>query len=159
MNVLSANMERLILEAEVSISDLNKLEKHLKSIHGIASREKDTISKAKHKLGAKLLTIFGVNRDKLRDMDENLALLKDMGGYRVRARAHVVAVLKMLRLMADDMEDLRERVAAPDLAGDAIPIDVHMKSLRGGLERLKRRQAGAKQLREQLMDRIVESTN
>ena len=159
MNVLSANMERLILEAEVSISDLDKLEKHLKSIHGIASRENSTISTAKHELSAQLLTIFGVNRDQLREMDENLALLKDVGGYRARARAHVVAVSKMLRLMAEDMEDLRERVAAPNLEGDAIPIDVHMKSLKGGLERLKGRRAGAKQLREQLVNRIVKSTD
>jgi len=159
MNVLSANMERLILEAEVSISDLNKLEKHLKSIHGIVSREKNTISTAKHELGAQVVTIFGVNRDQLREMDENLALLKGVGGYRDRARAHVVAVLEMLRLMADDMEELRERVAAPDLTGDAIPIDVHMKSLKGGLERLKGRRTGAKQLREQLVNQIAESTN
>ena len=41
MNVLSANMQRLVLEAEVSISDLNKLENHLKSVHAIISREKD----------------------------------------------------------------------------------------------------------------------
>jgi len=159
MNVLSTNMERLILEAEVSISDLNKLEKHLKSIHKIVSREKNKISKAKHELGAQVLTIFGVNRDELRGMDENLALLKGVGGYRDRARAHVVAVLEVLRLMADDMEELRERVAAPDLAGDAIPIDVHIKSLRGGLERLKGRRTGAKQLREQLVNQIVQSTN
>jgi hypothetical protein len=156
MNVLSANMERLILEAEVSISDLNKLEKRLKSIHAIVSREENTISTAKHDLEAQLVTIFGVNRDQLRGMDENLALLKGVGGYRGRARAHVAAVLEMLRLMADDMNDLRERVAAPDLTGDAIPVDVHMKSLRGGLERLKGRRSGAKQLREQL---VKESTN
>ena len=150
--MLSVNMERLILEAEVSISDLNKLEKRLKSIHTIVSREEDTISKAK----AQLWKIFGVNRDQHRGMDENLALLKGVGGYRGRARAHVAAVLEMLRLMADDMSDLRERVVAPDLAGDAIPVDVHMKSLRGGLERLKGRRSGAKQLREQL---VKESTN
>ena len=157
--MLSASMERLILEAEVSISNLEMLEKHLKSIHGIVSREKNTISKAKHELGAQVVTIFGVNRDQLREMNENLALLKGVGGHRDRARAHVVAVLEMLRLMADDMEDLRERVAAPDLTGDAIPIDVHMKSLKGGLERLKGRRAGAKQLREQLVNKIAGSTD
>ena len=155
--MLSANMERLVLEAEVSIADLNKLEKRLKSIHAIVSREENTISTAKDELEKQLLTkIFGLNRDQLRGMDENLALLKGVGGYRGRARAHVTAVLEMLRLMADDMNDLRERVAAPDLTGDQIPIDVHMKSLSGGLERLKGRRSGAQQLREQL---VKEFTN
>ena len=181
MNVLSTNMERLVLEAEVSILDLDKLEKRLNSIHIILTREYSTISTAKHDLrnklrvmdelctrmltifdvdrdrlggiydaGAWLLTKFGVDRGQLGGMEENLALLKGVGGYRNRARAHVVAVLEMLRLMADDMEDLRERVAAPDLVGGSIPVFVHMKSLRIGLERLKGRQAGVKQLREQL---------
>jgi hypothetical protein len=51
-------------------------------------------------------------------------------------RAHVVEALQVLELMAEEMEELRERVAAPELVGDAIPIDVHIKS---GLEKLKQR--------------------
>ena len=137
--MLSANMQRLVLEAEASISDLNKLEKHLKSIHKIVTREGLSISSAKSELLAQLWTILGGNRDQLRGMDEKLALLKGVGGYRNRALAHVVAALQMLESMAEDLDELRERVTAPELVGDAIPIDVHMKSLRGGLERLNAR--------------------
>ena len=161
MNTLSTNMRRLVLEAEVSISDLNKLEEHLKSIHELISREDTSISTARKELLdgvlAQLWMILGGNRDELKGMDEHLALLKGVSGYRNRALAHVVAALQMLERMADDMEELRERVATPELVGDAIPIEVHMKSLRGGLERLKERRTGAKRLEEQIVNRILGS--
>ena len=159
MNTLSANMRRLVLEAEVSISDLNSLEEHLKSIHEIVSREDTSLSAARGELLAQLWTILGGNRDELKGMNEHLALLKGLGGYRDRALAHVVAALQMLERMAEDMEELRERVAAPELVGDAIPIEVHMKSLKGGLERLKERRTGAKQLEEQIVNRILGSVH
>jgi hypothetical protein len=159
MNTLSANMQRLVLEAEVSIQDLNKLEEHLKSIHEVVSREDTSISAAKNELLAQLWTILGGNRNELKGMDEHLTLLKGVSGYRDRALAHVVAALQMLETMAEDMEELRERVAAPELVGDAIPIEVHMKSLKSGLERLKGRRTGAKQLEEQILSRILGSTD
>ncbi|KAH9998851.1 hypothetical protein BJV74DRAFT_767474 [Russula compacta] len=159
MNALSANMQRLVLEAEVSILDLNNLEEHLKTVHELVSREDSSIATARTELLAQLWTILGGNRGELRGMDEHLALLRGVSGYRDRALAHVVAALQALETMAEDMEELRERVAAPELVGDAIPIDVHMKSLRSGLERLKGRRAGTKQLEEQLVNRILESVD
>ena len=139
VTVLSANMERLILKADASISDLNKLEEHLKSIHEVVSWEGLSISSAEGELLAQLSTILGGNRDQLREMDENLALLKGVGGYRDHALAHVVAALEMLESMAGDMEELRERVAALELVDDAIPMDVHMKSLMDYLKGLRGR--------------------
>jgi hypothetical protein len=159
MDALSANMRRLALEAEVSISDLNKLEEHLKAIHEVVSREDSSISTAKDELLAELWTILGGNRKQLNGMDKHLALLRGVGGYRDRARAHVVAALHVLESMAEEMEELRERVAAPELVGDAIPIDVHMKSIRSGLDRLKEQRIGAKQLEEQLRNRVLGSAD
>lgn len=157
MNTLSANMRRLALEAEVSISDLNTLEEHLKSIHEIVSREDSSIKAAKDELLAQLWTILGGNRKELKGMNHHLILLKGVGGYRDRARAHVVAALQTLETMAEEMEELRERVAAPELVGDAIPVEVHMKSIRSGLERLKDRRIGAKHAEEQIRNRVLRS--
>ena len=137
MDALSANMQRLALEATMSISDLDNLKEHLKSIHEIVSREDSSISKAKEDVLEKLWTKLGGNRKQLKGMDKHLALLRGVSGYQERARAHVVAALHVLESMAEEMEDLRERVAAPELVGDAIPIDVHLKSIRSGLEKLK----------------------
>lgn len=158
MDTLSTNMQRLVLEAEVSISDLNKLEEHLKSIHEIVSREDTSISGAKEELLAQLWTKLGGNRKELDEIGGHLALLKGVGGYRDRALAHVVAALHMLETMAEDMEELRERVAAPRLVGETVPIDVHMKSLRSGLERLKGRRAGSRKMEEEIVRRIMGTT-
>jgi hypothetical protein len=157
MSTLSTNMRRLVLEAEVSISDLNTLEEHLKSIHEIVSREDSSITEAKDELLAQLWTSLGGNRKELKGMNKHLVLLKGVGGYRDRARAHVVAALQTLETMAEEMEELRERVAAPELVGSAIPVEVHMKSIRSGLERLKDRRIGAKHAEEQIRNRVLRS--
>ncbi|KAI0258393.1 hypothetical protein BC834DRAFT_835706 [Gloeopeniophorella convolvens] len=157
MNTLSANMQRLVLEAEVSLSDLDKLEEHLRSIHEVVSREDSSVNAQRADLLAQLWTILGGNRDELRGMNDNLALLKGVGRYRDRALAHVVAALQMLQTMAEDMEELRERVAAPELVGSAIPVEVHMKSIRGGLERLRERRHAAHKREEDFTNRILEA--
>jgi hypothetical protein len=113
-------MECLILKAEASISDLNKLEEHLRSIDEVVSREGLSISSAKSELLAQLSTILGGNRDQLREMDENLALLKGVGEYRDRALAHLVAVSQKLWSMVEDMDELRIHPVAPDLVDDGI---------------------------------------
>jgi len=157
MNTLSANMRRLALEAEVSISDLNTLEEHLKSIHEVVSREDSSIKVAKDELLAQLWTALGGNRKELKGMDKHLTLLKGIGRYRNRALAHVITAQQTLETMAEEMEELRERVAAPELVGNAIPVEVHMKSIRSGLERLKDRRIGAKRLEEQIRNRVLGS--
>ncbi|KAH9167834.1 hypothetical protein EDB89DRAFT_2100229 [Lactarius sanguifluus] len=152
MDTLSAHMQRLVLEAEVSISDLNKLEERLTSIHEIVSREDRSISVARGEHLAQLSTILGGNREELNKMDEHRALLKSINGYRDRALAHVVAALHMLETMAEEMETLRERMAVPQLVGETIPIHVHMTSLRNGMERLKGRRD---KLTQEMVKRIM----
>ena len=158
MNTLSADMQSLVSEVETSISDLNKLEKHLKSLHEVVSREHSSISSASHELLAQLYMI-SISNHKPKAMNEHIALLRAAGGYWDRALAHVVSAWQVLRNMGEDMEGLRERVTTPQLVGDAIPIGMHIQSLRGGLERLKRRRRDAKQSEEELVNRILGSVD
>ncbi|KAG6821323.1 hypothetical protein H0H93_000184 [Arthromyces matolae] len=132
MGVLSTSLERLILEAEVNLANLERLEERLSTLHDIVSREDVTISNAKSELLAELWTILGGNRGKLRNFDSHLVLLKNLSSYRKKALAHVVAALQTLKGMSHDMEDIRERVAAPELLGPRIPIEVHIKSIKTG---------------------------
>ncbi|KAF8485989.1 hypothetical protein DFH94DRAFT_842031 [Russula ochroleuca] len=134
MDALSTNMRRLVLEAKVSISDLNKLEEHLRAIHGVVSDGESSFSAARDELLAEPWTILGGNRKELNEMDKHLAVLRGLGGYRHR----------VLESTAEEMEELRGRVDAPELDGDAIPIDVHIESIRSGLDRLKELRIGAK---------------
>jgi hypothetical protein len=155
MSVLSAQMRRIILEAEVSMKNLDRLEEMLQSLHEIVSRENASISAAKEELLAELWTILGGNKRKLRGMDGHLFLLRHIGEYRMRAAAHVAAALQALTSMGEDMEDLRERVTAPELIGDKIPIEVHMKSIRAGLDRLQADRTRAREREEEAVRRIL----
>lgn len=157
MNTLSNHLQRLIVEAEVNDKNLNDLEERLNSLHELVSREDSSISSAKSDLLAELWTILGGNRKKLRNFDSHLALLKDLVMYRKQAAVHVAAALQTLRGMADDMEDMRERVASPNLAGSSVTVEVHMKSIEHGLERLKEGRIRASKLEQEAMRKVLSS--
>ncbi|KAF8263580.1 hypothetical protein EI94DRAFT_1807003 [Lactarius quietus] len=145
MNTLSIIIQRVVLEAEVSISDLNRLEEHLKSIHEVVSRDDPQISAVLDEIAARpWIILLGGDRKELREMDERRALLNGVGKYRDRARGHVVEALQYLEKTVEDMEQLRGRMAAPQLVGETVPIDIHIKRLRFGLWRLKERRAGVR---------------
>jgi hypothetical protein len=146
MNILLTDMERLIIEAEANIIALNTLEERLSELHDIISREDLTLSSEKADLLAKL--VLGFNRNELRNFDQSLSLLKELKTYRQQALARVVSALQTLQMMSADMEDMRERVARPAIAGSAIPVEVYMKSIQYGLERLREWRIRAKELDE-----------
>ena len=129
-------MEWLIIEAEANIIALDALEERLSTLHGIISREDLTLSSEKADL-AELWTILGFNRNELRNFGQSLLLLKELKTYRQQALSRVVTALQTLQRMSADMEDIRERVARPAIAGSAIPVEVHMKCIQSGLERLR----------------------
>ncbi|RDB26345.1 hypothetical protein Hypma_006741 [Hypsizygus marmoreus] len=159
MNVLSSSMQRLILEAEVNLANLDRLEERLSTLHDLVSREDSSISGARAEVLSDLWTKLGGNRRTLRGFDEHLGLLRNLGMYRKKALAHVVAALQSLQAMSSDMEDIRERVAAPELTGSKIPVEVHMKSIKNGLERLKEGRVRAKRLEEEAMRRVLGITD
>ena len=155
MNILSTDMERLIIEAEANIIALDNLEERLSTLHDIVSREDLTLSSEKADLLAELWTILGFNRDELRNFDQSLLLLKELKTYRQQALTRVVTALQTLQMMSADMEDMRERVARPAIAGSAIPVEVHMKSIQYGLERLREGRMRAKELDEAAIRRVL----
>lgn len=155
MNVLSSSMQRLVVEAEANLSNLDKLEERLGTLHELVSREDSSISSAKSELLSELWSRLGGNKKTLRGYDSHLVLLKNLSAYRKKALVHVVAALSTLQGMSEDMEDLRERVAAPEIAGSAIPVEVHMKSIRNGLERLKEGRTKAKEREDEAIRRIL----
>ena len=101
---------------------------------------------------AQFLTISTSNWGQLVGMDKNLALLKGLSGYRDRALGYIVSALRTLEIVVEDMKKLREHLAEPELVSDAIPLDIN--SLMGGLERLKGRRVGTRELEEHIVNRI-----
>jgi len=143
MDNIESNMVRLRDEAELSMGHLLRLEEHLMVLHDITHRENKDLTAAQEDVLAELWTWLGGNRGTLRKMDLNLNLLKNVEKYRKKALAHVVATLHTLQTLDADMEELRTRVAAPDIVGDKIPIEVHIKSIKAGVERMKEGQLRA----------------
>ena len=157
LSVLSGNLGRMIISAESSLYDLDKLEEALNTIHSILVREDVSISSQKSEVLADLWTFLGRNRDKLRQFENNLNLLKALSIYRTRALAQVVAALHALRTLNSDMEELRDRVIAPEIVGGAIPIEVHVQSIKRGIDRLKEGQERAKRMEREKIHSIVDS--
>ncbi|RXW16330.1 hypothetical protein EST38_g9520 [Candolleomyces aberdarensis] len=148
MHLMSGQLERLIVEHEANHANLDRLEEKLSTLRDIVARENKTVGEAKEELLGNLWTMLGGNKKDLRNFETNLKLLHDLTLYRKHASAHVVAALHTLKSVSQDMEDMRERVAAPNLAGSRIAPEVHMNSIKHGLERLKEGRTRARQIGE-----------
>lgn len=155
MDTLSAQIARLILETEVNVENLNELEERLNGIHELVSREVKSVKGDRDELLAQLWTVLGGNRKGLRNFNENLVTLTDIGKYRHQARMHVTATLQTLYSLSEDMEELRERVATPGLVGESIPLEVQMKSIQYGLDRLKENRIRARRTHEAAIEGVV----
>ncbi|KAL4062908.1 hypothetical protein J3A83DRAFT_1499522 [Scleroderma citrinum] len=146
MDQSEQTLARLIVEAEVSQQNLDQLEVDIASLHEMVSREdKDVNTEKDHTMG-ELWTRLGGNKQALRDYDDKLAMLNDLSGYRKQAKAHVTAALQTLHVMSDDLEDLRDRVAAPGIIGGRVPLRVHIDSIQNSLERLKEGRTRAREV-------------
>ena len=157
MDNIGNHMARLRDEAEVSMGHLLRLEEHLIVLHEETHRDDKALKAAKDDVLAELWSLLGGNKKKLRKMDLNLGLLKNVEKYRKKALAHVVSTLQALHTLDADMEELRTRVAAPELVGDRIPVEVHIKSIKAGLDRLKEGQQRATLKQGENMAKILES--
>ena len=157
MDNIATHMARLRDEAEISMGHLMRLEEHLMVLHEITHRDNKELTAAQEDVLAELWTWLGGNKSKLREMSSNLDLLKNVEKYRKKALAHIVVTLEVLHALDADMEDLRTRVAAPEIAGDRTPIEVHIKSIKVGVERLREGQMKASLREGESIARILGS--
>ncbi|KIJ14466.1 hypothetical protein PAXINDRAFT_135106, partial [Paxillus involutus ATCC 200175] len=128
---------KLVLEAARPRQDLEQMGVDLMTLYEIATRESKPISEEKEKVLGELWTKLGGNQKSVRDYGDRLELLNDLEEYRKKALAHVTATLRALNWMSDDLEVLRDRVAAPALLEGKVPLHVHIESIKKGLERLR----------------------
>ena len=138
----------------MNLQNLNHLEERLESLHGLVSGENLSVSSFKSNLLAELWIKLGSNKE-LPNFDNHLALLKNLGWYRKQASANVAGALQILRAMSEDMKDIREGVAAPEPMGSSVPVEVHMRSIEMGLERLREGCLRAKRLDDDAMRRVM----
>ncbi|KAI5813080.1 hypothetical protein BZA77DRAFT_252017 [Pyronema omphalodes] len=141
-SVMDTSIRKLILEAEIALKELDDLEEKLNVIEDIAQRENVDLEEGKRDVLAQFWTKLGGNRDKLAHFDGHQLLLSDISEKRKNALKLVGGSLIHLQTMQSNLEVLRDRVAEPGLLEDAgdevekIPLEVHIRSIRKGVDRL-----------------------
>ncbi|OAX37484.1 hypothetical protein K503DRAFT_771448 [Rhizopogon vinicolor AM-OR11-026] len=146
MDTFSVTIQRLILEAEVSLHNLDTLEEEMLAVREAVTREVFSAT------DGEILKQWYVDAGE-RHREKCSRWLKDFGDYQKQAQAHVIAALQTLNSMSKDIGDLRERVAAPELVGGRIAQHVHIWSIQNGLQRLREVRVRAKEREDKVMGR------
>ncbi|RDW87760.1 hypothetical protein BP5796_03454 [Coleophoma crateriformis] len=147
--IIEEEINTLIGEAQALLHVLNNLENRLEVIQGITTRDNVDVSAKREEVLAQLWTMVGGNRGKLSKMDRQIGLLHQVNVYQKQAFAHVAATLTRLQKMGADLENLRERVGAPELLQDRnIPLSVHIHQIELCVERLEQGRRNARKLED-----------
>lgn len=139
MDTIARNMVHLREEAEISLGHLMRLQEQLVVLHEATLRNfKELEAMVGPELPPELRSLFDLATDRiLREVDPILDLLKNVEKYRMKGLSHITATLETLHTLDADMEELRTRVAAPDIVRDKIPIEAQIKSIKAGVDGLK----------------------
>ncbi|KAF8308189.1 hypothetical protein DL93DRAFT_1945353 [Clavulina sp. PMI_390] len=157
-------LKQLVSDATVVLNVLRRLDKIQNTVHEIITEENNTIKNEGEELLAQLWTILGGNRAEVALFKENRDLLAKLFRFHNAARDQVVNTIGQLRMLSGALSELRDRVALPvDHGADGlIPFEVHLESLRRGVEKLEvfRIQTNDRenqQLRHMLIEPLPES--
>ena len=140
---------------------LDNLDNRLEVIYDISSRENGHAKARKEEILSELWTMVGGNRGKINKMDRQLNLLTQVGVYRKIAFAHVSGTIIRLQGIGAGLEDLRERVGAPELLRDRsdIPLSAHIENIQKGVERLEEGRNHARKLENEHIKQTLERSH
>ena len=141
MDTFATTIQRLILEVEATLHDFDTFEKHACAVRGAMASGEFSIEN-------RILMLICRGR-------QTPDWLEILGDYQKQTQAHLVAVLQALNSTSVDMEDLQERVAAPEVVDKRIPLHVQIESIQGGLQRLQDARVRAKEKEEEVMRRVL----
>jgi hypothetical protein len=136
---IEEQISSLIMEAQALLGVLDNLDIRLDVIAGIATRDGIVAKGNRDELFEYLWTKLGGNRASVAKLNEQLRLLREVTTYRKTAWKHVSATVLKLQEIAVGLEDLRERVAEPEIVGirEEVPLSFHLENIRMGVERLE----------------------
>lgn len=159
MDTLAWETHRTLLEASSCMANLERLHERLLTIHEICLREGFALSAAHAELLSELWSMLGGNRHARRKNERHLALLREVGRYRVEALAHVVATRDALQAVAADVEELRARSAAAEIVGERVSPEVLIESIGHGVQRLREGRQKASERQEMLVKRLLATSS
>ena len=141
MNNIASQAVRLREEAETSMD-------HLIALRGVTRRGNNELKAAREDVLADLWGSWwnkpdADTRNLLKEIKLVLNSLKNVENYRRNALVGVVGTLQTLQALGAEMEELRTRVVVPDIIGDKIPIEMHVRSIKAGVDGLKKGDAKA----------------
>jgi len=148
----------LILEAQALLGILQNLDDRLEVIHSITTRDGVSVRGSRDELFLNLFTYLGANRSNVKKHDEQLLLLGQLSQYRRTAWDHVSGTMLKLQSIAAELEDLRERVAAPDLmrSNTDVPLKMHIEHIQMGLDRLEGQRMEGRLVEGQAQRRVLD---
>jgi hypothetical protein len=141
--LVSERIEKLVLEAQALLRQIDKAENHLDRIYDISSQSTASVAWDRDQVFWNLWTFLGGNKAKLHNLSQQLVLLRQIDVKRKMAIAQVSALIVELQGIQTNLEDLRDRVSEPRLLQDPntkvgpIPISVHIETINEGVERLQ----------------------
>lgn len=149
---------KLISEAQALLGVLTNLDDRLDVIQGITTRDGHHTSAMKDEVLSQLWSIVGGNQKKIKNMDRQLSLLQQVGIYRKNAMAHVTGAILKLQAIGAGLEDLRERVGAPELLRDRteIPLSVHIENIQLGVARLEEGRLHSRKVEDEQVRKTLE---
>ncbi|KPI39050.1 uncharacterized protein AB675_4458 [Cyphellophora attinorum] len=158
-NLISEEIAKLIDEAQALLLVLQSLEDRLEVIHSISFSSSQNAQVSKDEILSHLWTMVGGNRAQLSKYNKHLRLLSQVGEYRTAAFAHVSGTILKLQAMGAELEELRTRVDAAGLEKQVrkeVSLEVHLESIRLGVERLEDGRAKAREVEKGYTRRVLD---
>ncbi|KAG0741574.1 hypothetical protein G6F62_008209 [Rhizopus arrhizus] len=137
MLLVEDELRRLILAIERTRALIFLLEEDLYAIHEIIFQEKKhQLSVKPNKVMHRLMTIAGSNTPCL--IQDTVDLLTMFDAERRKGCEKLLLLLDKLESFQMDLVELRSLVMSPIFVPDAIPLEIHIESIRKTIERLKK---------------------
>lgn len=158
-SLISDEIAKLIDEAQALLLQLQALEDRLEAIHSISLSSSVDAQVSKDEILSHLWTMLGGNRAQLSRHNHHLKLLRQVGEYRTQAFAHVSGTILKLQAMGAELEELKGRVDAAGLeqcVRKEVPLQVHIDSIRMGVERLELGRAKAREIEKGYVRRVID---
>ncbi|ROW14138.1 hypothetical protein VPNG_04244 [Cytospora leucostoma] len=131
----------LLLEAENVLRGLAQGEDHLHRIYDFVTRTERSVQSDKEATLYTVWTLVGANFRKIHNYNIQLNLLKQVETQRSDAVRQVSDLVLELEKIQAGLDDLRDRVAEPEIAmakfGGRMPLSVHIETINRGVERLE----------------------
>lgn len=138
-SLVSDKIANLIVEAQAVLRTLSKAEDHLGIIYDFVTRTQKSVQSRKDEILWTLWTLVGANTRHIHNLNSQLSLLRQVDSQRAGAVQQVSELIVELEKIQAGLDDLRDRVAEPELARGRVevPLSVHIETINKGVDRLE----------------------